>query len=327
MFRLPDGWSPPEVVEDFITIDRLTIHRAGVSTVGPDGGEVCGSAADAAGSARERAWYELLERVSALEMSRRPAARLAVMDEDAAQIDAWAYEEVFPESDDPARWRYSISNGVALHESWASACRRAFWELAERDRVLHTWLGSLVPASVDVDLASTPLGRVRTNEWRVCRFRDDSPGFSRGVEVAGVFGFPRDDAAPFVLGFAGRPTLREAVDAAMAEALQMMAFLWGEPFPEEVPANAGPAQHLDRYQVRGAWEIVRAWLDGAHVRYAQPRPPRRAERVGFVDLTPPWLEGGLRVAKAVCREAAPLVFGESPLVRHLPPELRIHPIA
>jgi hypothetical protein len=48
--------------------------------------------------------------------------------------------------------------------------------------------------------------------------------------------------------------------------------------------------------------------------------------VEFVDLSPPWLPAGLHVAKALCRAALPLVFGESPFASHLPRELQIHPI-
>jgi hypothetical protein len=39
------------------------------------------------------------------------------------------------------------------------------------------------------------------------------------------------------------------------------------------------------------------------------------------------MEGGLRVAKAVCDDAMPLAFGDTPFTAHLPSKLRVHPIA
>lgn len=41
--RLPDGWSPLEVVEDAIFADGAIFYRAGVATTGPDGEEVTGA--------------------------------------------------------------------------------------------------------------------------------------------------------------------------------------------------------------------------------------------------------------------------------------------
>lgn len=55
--------------------------------------------------------------------------------------------------------------------------------------------------------------------------------------------------------------------------------------------------------------------------------PRPRADVAFVDLTASWLPRGLRVAKAICAEALPLVFGDPPYARHLDEDLRVHPIA
>lgn len=327
-FRLPDGWSTPEVIEDVITVDDLVIHRAGVSAKGPDGAEVCGSAADPGGPALDRACFELLERVSTVEALRDRAMSYSLLNEEGRAIASWSATDLFPESDASERWRYARSNGVAIHAGWQAACRRALWELAERDRVIRAWHGALAPVAIHLDLAGSPLARVRTHDWRVYSFPEDQPGaFSTGIDVVGVFGFPKSDDVPFVLGLAGRREVKDAANAAMAEAVQLLAFLWGEPPPEELSSQPGPMQHLDRYQLRGAHSLVRRWLEGGHRCYGPGRSSSYTNGfVGFVDLTPPWLPDGLRVAKAVCRQAAPLVFGESPFAEHLPPELRLHPI-
>lgn len=326
MSRLPDGWSAPETIEDVVVADEVAIHRAGVSSIAESGEELCGSAADCSGPSLGRAWFELLERVSGYEALQKRRAGYDLLDERGAQLTTALRTEVFPESDRPATWRYARSNGVALHTDWTTACRRALWELAERDRVLRSWLGEIRPEPVPVDLARTSLSAAQSFDWRVCSFPEkDASAFSANVEVVGVFGLPRVDNAPFVLGLAGRPTEDAAVEAAIREALQLMAFLWGEAPPESPPTEPGPMQHLDTYQVRAAHDSIRRWLAGGHVAYARRRKPCSGG-VGYVDLTPDWLPAGLRVAKAVCAEAVPLVFGAAPLFDALPVELRVHPI-
>jgi hypothetical protein len=326
-FPLPEGCSAPEIIEDVIVADGIELHRAGLSTT-MGGEEVCGSAAEHGGPASARAWFELLERVSGLEALARRASSYELKTEDGETLTTWSHAEAFPESDSPDRWRYARSNGIALHADWATACRRALWELAERDRVLRSWYGEITPRAIP--LRSSVLSTARTYEWRAAAFPESEvSSFSRGIEVVGVFGFPTSEDAPFVLGLAGRPSLDEAIAAAEREALQLLAFLWGEPLPDGPIKDApSPMQHLDTYQVRGASEAVRRWLDGAHRTYgkASRRPSTTSGPVGFIDLTPPWFTGDLRVAKACSTEAMPLVFGDSPYARHLPPELRVHPI-
>src|SRR5690606_35847811 len=102
------------------------------------------------------------------------------------------------------------------------------------------------------------------------------------------------------------PDRAAALAAALGEATQQLGFLWGEPIADEAPPPTPTAMHhLDAYQVRGRHETVRAWLEGAHRAFGSgvQTGPASEERVGFVDLTPSWLEGSLRVAKAVCKGA------------------------
>jgi hypothetical protein len=210
------------------------------------------------------------------------------------------------------------------------ASRRSFWELTERDRVLRSWYGDIQPARA----AAGPIGPVvaglQSYAWEVHAFPDQSPAaLSREVSVVGVFGFPRRDDIPFAVGFAARPTDADAALAAAREALQMLAFMWGEPVPETCTTPAGtPTQHLDAYQVRGAHALVRRWLEEGHAQYRIGRAPAAvvSSSVRFVDLTPRWMAPGLHVSKCLSPAATPLVFGDSPFAAHLPRELRLHPI-
>jgi hypothetical protein len=324
MFRLPDGWSRPARLNDFVLAAGIRIHRSGVAATSPTGEEVCGAAADRTRAATDRAWYELAERVCVVEASSAPRRRRKLYSAEGDVVGA--INDAFPQSPSPRRWIPSRSNGVALHVDWPRACRRAYWELAERDRVLRSWMGEIVPRPIEVPMPSTSRRRY---EWVAFSFPADGLSFSEGLEVVGVFAFPRKGRIPLAMGFAARPVLALALAAATTEALQQLAFLWGVRVGGPVDESlVNPDLHLDTYQTRAAHSRLRAWLDGEHRGYARARGRlRRPEPVRFVDLTGAWLGGKARVAKAICRDAVQLEFGRSPRMQHLPPDLRIHPIS
>lgn len=237
-------------------------------------------------------------------------------------------EAVFPASDDPGRWRYSRSNGVALHIDWTTACQRASCELAERDRVLRAWYGEIRPERIDF---SPPVvgGSEGSYDWYAYSFSEvRGEAEPCDAHVAGVFGFPMRAGFPLAMGFGARMDLREALEAASVESMQRLAFLWGDALPDELPAiGPTPAHHLDCFQHPASHRVLRAWLNGGHLVHGDGPKVTARDPVAFVDLTPPWLGSGFRVAKAVCDSALPLAFGESPFARHLPRELQPHPIA
>ena len=328
---LPDGWSELEIVEDVVVADGVEIHRVGVASIGPDGEEITGSAAEAAVSPASRGYFELLERVAVVEAlkERRPSYDLRTAE--GRPAGACTADTLFPESDEPTRWRYARSNGVAIHADWNTAALRAFWELAERDRILRAWYVEIRPARLTFDVSSTALAGASSYEWHAYAFpKTDLARFSSHVDVAGIFGFPKKRDAPLVLGYGGRSDAAGALAAAVCEATQGLAFLWGEPVTDQPPAlGSTPVYHLEQFQYPGHHGMLRSWLEGAHMPYgARNLAPRAAApEVAFVDLTPPWLGGGHRVAKAHCQGAIPLAFGDVPFAAHLPATLRAHPIA
>lgn len=327
---LPDGWSELEVVEDIVVVDGVQVHRAGIASIGPSGEEVTGSAAEAASSPLPRSYYELLERAATLEALRNKRSSYEVRSIDGVAAGTCSARDLFPESDEPSRWRYARSNGVAVHRDWSTAASRAFWELAERDRVLRSWYGESAPQRLSWDVSATPLARSQSYQWRIYEFPEtDVSSFAKQIAVVGVFGFPTQPDAPLVLGFGARPQLEAAVDAAVTEALQLLAFLWGEALPGAAPPPApSPDHHLEHFQYPGHHASLREWLDGAHLAFrGNRRVEVRPSRVSFVDLTPGWLTGGYRVAKAFAPRATPLTFGDPPFAVHLPARLRVHPIA
>ncbi len=324
---LPEGWSEPELVEDTIVADGLAIRRAGAASVAPGGEEITGSAAERdADDVSARAWFELLERASVVEaMSAGADRRFDLLTPTGVTVGTRTREELFPESDDPSTWRYARSNGVALHLDWATACERALCELAERDRILASWLGHVRPERLAWNALE---GATSIYEWSAWSFPEERPrSFSKGIDVVAVLGFPTAPDAPLAVGFAARRDRRSALDAATREAVQLLGFLWGEPVAS-MPTRVDPTAmgHLDRHQADH--DALRRWLAGEHVHHASsdPRRPSGAEDVTFADLTPAWLSRSCRVAKASCARARPLVFGESPFSAHLPRPCRIHPV-
>jgi hypothetical protein len=299
------------------------VGRAGVASRGPSGVEVTGSAAQLGEPPLDRALYELCERAAVVE-GMEPATTPLRHARDS--------EAAFPSSPAPERWVHSRSNGVAFHTDLDEARRRALWELVERDRVLRAWYGELVPARTELP-GHLPLMQVCSQyalEAYLLPSRDPA-GHCADVRVAAVLGFPRGASLPLLIGFAARPRAGEALEAAASEALQRLAFVWGEPLPEAAPVVApSPHTHLDWFLHPPHHRLLREWLAGAHARYgADWQGTPFSGPVTYLDLTPPWLRGSGWVVKAQCPGAVPLTFGCGPdrLAGHLPDHLRVHPIA
>ncbi len=327
---LPEGWSPLEVIEDEIDIGGLSLRRAGFASIAPTGEEITGSAAERTQSPRARGYYELLERIATMEALGGSRDRWELRDAYGEIVGSCRNDELFPESNAPDRWRHARSNGVAIHASWTSAVERATFELAERDRILRSWYGEITPIRIADATTLDELPEVSTHEVVAYAFPEVAPShFARDIHVVGVFGFPTGHDLPLVLGYGARKTEADALEAAAREALQLLAFLWGEPVAASAPPMGPTAMHhLEHFQYAGHHAALRAWLEGAHRTYEKPGSTATVpSAVTFADLTPTWLTDGLRVARAFAPGAVPLAFGDSPFAAHLPEHLRAHPVA
>lgn len=324
---LPEGWSLSERVDDVVQVEALTIRRAGLCATS-EHGQAVGSAAALAEDPTPRATFELLERIGLLEAIRPSDTGVRLRTASGEDLGNVPVEEVFPLSDAPNRWAFARSNGVSLHVDWTSACNGAVRELTERDRVLRAWLGQTQAIRIDGAVAPLMVSGVPSYDWRAYLFPPpEAPAIRPDLEVVGVFGFPRARHVPFVFGYGAGTHRSDAVRSAETEALQLLAFLWGEPIPDVAPEPLPvPMTHLETYQVRAQLETVLQWLDEGHAAYHRPVRCVASESVRFADLTPSWLSGRLHVAKATCPAAIALTFGRSPLFAHLPSHLQIHPI-
>jgi hypothetical protein len=329
-YPLARQWGEPTVFVETTSVSGVEIHVAGIFVQNADGAAATGSAGDLVGFPLSRAYFELLERTAILAMSGTKDIALAVKNASGVERERVGPEVVEPTSDDPGRWRYSRSNGVAVGSSWHEACARAEWELVERDRILRSWYGEgslvrteLLPASVP-----PPLNEVYSFEARL--FEDSAHS---NVAVAGVFAFPRREDAPLLYGFGARPMAKGAMAVAAGECMQRLGFLWGESIPCDRPVPSPTADfHQEFFLWPGAADRLRGWLEGEHKelgvelagRASTPNQERR-----FVDMTPPELSSRLFVAKALADGEIPLVFGDGhpAVVGQLPDLLRVHPVS
>jgi ribosomal protein S12 methylthiotransferase accessory factor YcaO len=326
------GWSAPEEVSDTISVAGLRLARVGLASHLPGARTITGSAADMGESPTPRAYFELLERAGTVEAA-EGGGDVSLIDPGTGmprgRVEA---SDLFPASERPGDWVYSLSNGVAFHTDLRMACDRALWELVERDRLLRAWYGQL-----RVERTELPPGsalEALAPEYGMEAYlvpAEDPRGFLADVRVAMVVGFPKRAGVPLMHGFGARPRAADALAAATREALQALAFVWEEDVPSERPDMAPlPQTHLDWYLHPPHHALLRRWLDGGHARYAVDwSMPAVSGPPAYADITPPWLRGRAWVIKALAPHAVPLTFGWGPdrLSSHLPELTRIHPIA
>jgi hypothetical protein len=308
---LPPGWSLAETFLQEVRISRLRLCMTGL--VASDGAQAqaLGAAAERAGYPVERAYFELLERIS-IQLA-RGAEQLPVRDRAGRLLSRRGAARVFPPDPSPERLRLALSNGVALHRSWPQACDAAQRELVERDRVLRSFAGEIAPRALPAPVCGLE------PEYAAQAYALGTPGPQLGLEVAIYVLRPRTQDQPLVYGFGAGETLALASARAQGEAEQRLAFLWGEPLPTAAPEPAPtPDYHQEHYLYPAHHARLFAWLDGK-----QPQPARRASpafdgsRLVLVDLTPAAVSGsGLYVAKAGSAHARKLRFGATGRAPH-----------
>jgi len=318
------GWSVTELIDDVFGIDGIEIHRAGISAERGDGRSSFGSAASlVAGEALPRARFELFERIAILEAhgdSTRES--FESVDPDGTVRDPLARRQVFPVSEDP-RWQHSLSNGVASGATWALACEAARRELAERDAVLRAWYSQAPPSPIEIPRDFAP--PTASYVWRAFAFAT-SP-WADDLDVVGVFGLPDRIDLPLLRGFAAASDRKASLRRAIRECVQNLAFLAEDPLPTLAPEpSPTPTFHLDAFLCPEGRERLERWLNGQcpHTRMRLPDTGASAP-VAYAELTLSSAPPGHHVARAVCKGALSLTFGDGPEWVESP--LRAHPIA
>lgn len=329
-YPLGPRWETPSTFIECADVLGVRVQLAGLVARNTDGSEATGSAADPTRVPLRRAYWELVERATVWDAMCAREKTFELRDATGTVRACGNYDQVFPESPPNARWTYSRSNGVAAGGTFSEACRFAFAELVERDRVLRSWFGHGRTKPVALP-AHSMRDRLRTAyDFRAYLF---PPGETRSVgsefEAAAVFGFPIAPDVPLVFGTAASRSSRAALTRAWRECIQRLGFLWGEPIPTAAPDFARRAEyHQEFYLWPASHERLRAWLDGMHASQCHPLSTSPDLPASFVDLTPAHLKGRLHVVKAVGGDALPLVFGEGhPRVPAAAQHLQVHPLA
>ncbi|HEY2408652.1 MAG TPA: YcaO-like family protein [Polyangiaceae bacterium] len=309
---LPAGWSTPESFCERTVIGDAALELVGLAARWDEQLDATGSAADIGRVPVDRAYFELLERVSVLEAIKETKPRHELLNADGNRIGFCSNEIVFPVSPARASWSYSRSNGVAAGATWSDACEAASRELTERDRVLRSWYGETSPRALSLECSAllTPLEPHYAFERYV--FPVGSARSRSDLEVVGVFAFPLQTPVAFAYGLGAGASLADALGKAERECLQVAGFLWGEELPTHAPEPAStPGYHQDFYLMPGMHARLRSWLQGEHVRHGSGIEPisERALPTSFVDLTPTHLRGRFAVAKAISSDALALTFG------------------
>jgi hypothetical protein len=312
-FPIGKAWGEPASFMETASIEGTEVHLVGFSVEDEAGNAATGSAGDLEGPPIDRAYFELVERTSIIAMSEHGSDRWKACDDCRRERGQVGADVMLPVSTDPIRWRFARSNGVAVGLSWADACQRAHCELIERDRVLRSWYGEITPTRIELpeDLVPDPLFALYSFEAYAF---EEIP--ASATKVSGLFGFPREEGSPLLYGFGARDSQTEALDAAAAECVQRLGFLWGEEIPREPPSfSPTPDFHQEFYLCPSNHALLRRWLDGGHASAAparkSPSDLQLQDRL-FVDITPKQLVPRLVVAKAIPKGELPLLFGEPP---------------
>jgi hypothetical protein len=307
-FPLPPGWTFQESFMEEASVASLTLFMVGLVAASGERNAL-GSATQADGYPVNRAYFELIERISIYEAN-QPLRVLEVRDRKGSVLGQRSAARVFPR-DISERLRLSLSNGVALHASWEEACTSALHELIERDRILRCFAGEFAPARIEAP--ETEFARATSEQFQTVAYEIGQSHPAPKHRTALWFMMPQQIELPITYGFGTAETLSDALGRAEREAMQRLAFLWGEDLPsEQVEAAPTPDFHQEYYLYPPNHARLTEWLAGAiKPRHARHRglPLFDGERVTFIDLTPAALRGKLAVAKAVSPCARPLRFG------------------
>ncbi|HET6332238.1 MAG TPA: YcaO-like family protein [Polyangiales bacterium] len=313
---MPMACTLQEVFLQRVNVGDLQLCMVGLVASTPGSATVTGAAADESGFPVDRAYFELIERLSIF-LARSSSSPLVIRDRAGTQKGSRTPSQVFPADKKPEVQRVSLSNGVALHTSWQRACDAAQAELIERDRVLRSFAGEYAP--VLVPDADPQLAHSLRDDYEVSAYAFGPKRKQLKHVAAGLFLFPLRESAPLVYGFGADASAVSALASAKREALQRLAFLWGEPLPAEPPPpQPVPDYHQEYYLYPAHHAILRDWLAGKR-RPAATKTDRTTKAdetnssfdaaTSFVDLTIQGLAGALVVAKAIARGAAVLRFG------------------
>ncbi len=301
--QLPGSWKVIESVDDQISFLGSNIRRCGL-TAQSSQTQISASAANLEKdglSTIQRAWYELVERVSIVEAMASDGP-FRTFDIFRNELPPLPKAEVFKVSSEPLKWQYAKSSGVAAGIEFQDCAMRAAAELFERDRILSHWYVQHPPRLLNQKVASLDF---LSDDYELS-FHVFS---ERPFVVTAIFGFPRKHQRPLIFGMSSDSDLNRSLERASAELLQRLAFLIEDEVSETDPDfSATPNYHQEYFLVPKNHARIRNWL------FKPPQSDFKEEAIGlsdfrFVDLTPEDKNGKICVLKAMCPKLVQLTFG------------------
>lgn len=308
------NWKLIDQYADKILVDQFSISLAGFACEN-DQGIVLSGSAGGNDHIKDRAFYELLERLSIFEFHHLSNEELlALKDQNGINLCVQTKKELIPQSEN-SNWRFAISNGVAIHQDFEKASNHAMRELLERDAILASWYGLTSPKKVACS------NQVFPKSYHLEFYQFET---LNGYYSAMCLARPLVESAPLLYGFSCASSFEIACNKAQEELIQRIGFLFNEVGETELRFEP-TALFLQEYYLRKEnHHKIYDWLEGKHG--AIGRASRDAT-ICFIDLTPQSLEN-LTVVKALSDETIPLIFGQDYSIRgiKIKKEWEFHPV-
>ncbi len=329
-FPLPDGWSKPEFFTEDFQLGSLRLQLVGfASTRIATGEEVTGSSA-ALHKETERAYYELLERCLIVDCAYNSQLSFPILNTEGQPTGKMlSHSEIFLPDTNLNLWKHSKSNGIAVHKNFQEASIRAYFEMAERDQVLRSWFGEVLPQALDTKYFSLPGLKELEENYQVTSYSFQDPNRPEPAKVVGTFGFPKQGNLPLIFGFGASFDFATATAHALGECFQRLGFIFDEEFaptPEHISLDPSADFHLNWFLRSSSHSLIRQWLAGKNKK--SPRAATKLGLVQYVELTK--TPGKISLVKALQPGRLPLRFGRGyeefyPHLSEL--EQAIHPIS
>lgn len=323
---LSKNWATPEVFTEEFTLENFSTEVVGLASENDSGQSVVGSSMGSDGKVIDIAYYELIERISIMEVLNERPHKFNIVNSDLLQTAEYIDFDVAYPANEEIDYKFSLSNGTSFHTDKSLACENAKYELFERDLILRSWFGHYTPQ--EIVLADYNVVNPCPKSFEMKAY---SIEYAEGpFEIYACFFcfYPQDNSRPIVYGSGASYNKLLALQKAQDEAFQRLPFLWDEEISQKSPAfSPTPDYHQEFYIRQSNKKLLASWLSGRH-KGRSTLHHKVSPEVYYIDITPSYLKDKAYVIKALSSHTLPLIFGKnySHIIGKVPRELEIHPV-
>jgi hypothetical protein len=203
--------------------------------------------------------------------------------------------------------KFSISNGVAIHQNSSYAFINAKNEFIERNEILKSWyFNTKIKELKDIE-----------KDWFTSAFREkfDIKVFNFSTLdkffVLGIFAFPKTSQHNLIYGFGASDLFETALKKANNEFNTRLGFLWNEKPDLDGIDPSSPLYHQDFYLIEDNFKYIHEWLFGRN-KIGRAVNMYDCKKLIKTDLTPKHWKPKLNVIKVFFNDGIPLFFGKAP---------------